>query len=313
MSMHPSITLCKFFVLITLLMSTANPALAQDLEPRRWSHLPVGLNVLGVGVANARGDILLDPVLRIEDASYRLDAIGLSYVRSFGLFGRSARFDAVAPLVDGRWEGLVDGEPAAVDRRGLADPWLRFSINLYGAPALKGKEFMQYITQHETNTNVGAGIAIIAPLGEYNAERLINLGSNQWIFRPQLGVLHQRRKWQFELTGSVFLYETNDEFFKNSVLEKDPLWFLQSHAIYTFNPSWWSSLSLGYAYGGESTINGVIKDDSARTSLIALSLGFNISRTQGLKIAYLRTRTNTSLGKDSDTLSLGWSFRWAGQ
>lgn len=310
---HPSFTLCKIFVLVALLMSAANPALAQDLEPRRWSHLPVGLNVLGVGLANARGDILFDPVLRIEDASFRLDVIGVSYVRSFGLFGRSARFDVVTPLVDGRWEGLVNGEQTAVDRRGLADPWLRFSINLYGAPALKGKEFMQYSAQHETNTTVGAGIALIAPIGEYNAERLINLGSNQWIFRPQLGVLHQRRKWQFELTGSVFLYDTNADFFMNSVLKKDPLWFLQSHAIYTINPRWWSSLSLGYAYDGESTINGVIKDDSARTSLMALSLGFNISRTQGLKFAYVRTRTNTSRGQDSDTFSLGWSFRWASQ
>lgn len=310
---HPSNTICKIFVLVALLLSVASPALAQDLEPRRWSHLPVGLNVLGMALATSSGDILFDPVLRIEDARYSLDAVAVSYVRSFGLFGRSARFDAVAPLVDGRWDGLVNGQPAEVDRRGLSDPWFRFSINLYGAPALKGKEFMQYSAEHQTNTTVGAAFAIVAPIGEYSADRLINLGSNQWIFRPQLGVLHQRRKWQFELTGSVFLYETNDEFFMNSVLEKDPLWFLQSHAIYTINPKWWSSLSVGYAYGGESTINGVIKDDSARTSLMAVGLGFNINRTQGLKFSYLRTRTNTNRGQDTDTFSLGWSIRWANQ
>ena len=283
---------------------------AQDLEPRRWSHLPVGLNSLGVGLANSSGDILFDPVLRIEDATYDLNAAGLSYVRAFGLFGRTARIDVVAPFAKGRWEGLVDGVDTVVERQGLADPWLRFSVNLYGAPALKGKEFMQYQAQHETNTTVGAGLYVIAPLGQYDQDRLINLGNNRWVFRPQLGMLHQREKWQFELTGSVFLYQTNNEFWKGSTRKQDPLWFMQSHAIYAINPQWWTSLSFGYAYGGRSTINDQTKDDEARTTLMAIGLGYNISRTQGLKIGYLRSRTNVSVGSDTDTFSLGWSFRW---
>jgi hypothetical protein len=33
------------------------------------------------------------------------------------------------------------------------------------------------------------------PTGEYFDDRLINLGTNRFMFRPQIGVQHQRRNW----------------------------------------------------------------------------------------------------------------------
>ena len=296
---------------VALLSMFSQSVFAQTLEPRRWSHLPVGLNVMGIGLATSSGNIGFDPVLLIENATYDLNASGLSYVHAFNLAGKTARIDVVAPLVKGRWEGLVNGVDTVVRRQGLADPWLRFSVNLYGAPALKGKEFAHYRASNPTNTTIGAGVSIIAPLGEYSSERLINLGNNRWVVRPQLGVLHQRQKWQFELTGSVFLYQTNKDFWKGTVREQDPLWFLQSHVIHTFNPKWWASASLGFAHGGRSTVNGAPKGDDSRTSFMAASVGFNINRAQGLKLSYLRSRTNISLGGDTDTFSVAWSLRWA--
>ncbi len=62
--------------------SLAAPVHAQDLEPRRWSQLPTGINFVGVGLAYSDGDIFLDPVLEIEDASVQLLSAGVSYVRS---------------------------------------------------------------------------------------------------------------------------------------------------------------------------------------------------------------------------------------
>lgn len=283
---------------------------AQDLEPRRWAHLPDGINVLGVGMAGLSGDILFDPVLNIEDASFDIYSLGLGYVRSFGLGGKTARIDVVAPLAMGRWEGLLDGVQTSVRRKGLVDPWVRFSINLYGAPALKGEEYKQYRARHQTYTTVGAAISVYMPLGQYSQEYLINLGKNRWTFRPQLGVLHQRDKWQFELTTSVFLHGNNNEFWKDTRLKQDPTWFVQSHAIYSFNQTWWGSISAGFVHGGRSHINGNPKSDDSRTSLMALSFGTSISRNQSLKFTYLRTRTNISVGIDSDNFLLGWSYRW---
>jgi len=298
-------------LILLLFLLHAGSTKAQDLEPRRWSHLPAGLNVIGAGLGRSSGDIFFDPVLLAEDVTFDLDVAGLSYVRSFGMFGKSARIDVLAPYASGRWEGYVDGVYTSLRRRGMADPRVRFSVNLYGAPALKGKEFLQYRAENQTNTTIGAAISVKFPLGEYTNERLINLGTNRWEIRPQLGVLHQRKKWQFELTGSVLLFQTNNDFWNDTTLKQDPMWFLQGHAIYSFKPGWWASLSAGFAHGGRSRIDGVHKSDDRRTAYTAVSLGTAIGKKQSLKLAYVTVRTNTSVGRDFDTLLLGWSYHWA--
>ena len=283
---------------------------AQDLEPRRWSHLPIGLNVVGAGTGRSEGDIFFDPVLRIEDATYELYPLGVSYVRTFELAGRSSRFDVIVPWVNGRWDGLLDGEYTSVRRHGFADPRLRFSINLSGAPPLRGKEYLQYVREHQVNTTVGAGVELVLPLGEYTSERLINLGGNRYVIRPQLGVLHQRGRWQFEVTGSVFLYQDNDEFWRGTYLEQDPLWFLQGHVIYSFKPGWWASLSSGYGHGGRARVDGVPKDNDGRTAYWSVSFGFPLPRRQAMKVALFSGDTHIRAGSNFDTLLLAWSVNW---
>ena len=123
-------------VLGALLWFLASACHAQDLEPRRWTHLPTGLNVLGIGAGRTDGDIFFDPVLLIEDATFELYGLGATYVRTFEWLGKSSRIDVTVPYANGRWEGLLDGESASRRRSGLADPRIRLSMNLYGAPPL---------------------------------------------------------------------------------------------------------------------------------------------------------------------------------
>lgn len=283
---------------------------AQDLEPRRWSHLPMGLNVVGIGTGWTDGDIYFDPVLNAKDVTYDLYSGAASYIRTFDFAGKSSRVDILVPYATARWEGLVNGEYTAIRRRGFTDPRLRFSMNLYGAPPLSGKAFMQYKQQHPVVTTIGVAVAVTLPLGDYNDQKLINLGGNRLVVRPQIGVLHQHYKWQFELTGSVFIYQDNDEFWGGNELNQDPLWFGQAHVIYTFKPGWWASLSGGFAQGGRSHVNGVPKSDDSRTRYIALSLGVPINSTQGLKFTYLASDTNISTGQDTGSILAAWSINW---
>lgn len=285
------------------LIGIVMPVQAQDLEPRRWSQLPTGVNFFGAGIGYSEGDIFLDPVLQIEDASVELSTIGISYVRSFGLFGRAARFDVSVPYGDGSWKGLLEGEPANVERQGLMDPRFRLSVLLYGGPALSPREFAE---SPRSNTVVGLGLSIKAPLGEYLDDRLINLGQNRWMIRPQLGITHTRGQWTYELTGSIFFFTDNDSFYQGTTLENDPLFALQGHVIYEFRPGLWASLSTAYGDGAEPTISGVPKDAVTENWLGALSIGIPISRRQGIKLSYARTRTQVPTGADMDTIALGY-------
>jgi hypothetical protein len=302
----------KLVLLAALFWLAAGTCMAQDLEPRRWSHLPTGLNVVGVGGGRTDGDIFFDPLLRIEDATFELYALGVSYVRTFEWLGKSSRIDLRVPYANGRWEGLLDGEYASRRRNGLADPHVRLSMNLYGAPPVSGKAFLQYRQNNPVNTTVGVALDIGVPLGQYNSEWLINLGSNRYVVRPQLGLLHQRDKWQFEVTGSLFLFQDNDEFWKGTRLEQDPLWFLQGHVIYGFKPGWWASFSGGYAYGGEAHVNDVPKNNDTRSRYLALSLGMPLSARQALKFTYVTADTHVRAGADTRSLLVAWSVNWGG-
>jgi hypothetical protein len=279
---------------------------AQELEPRRWAHVPVDTNFFGAGYVRTDGDVLFDPVLRIEDATVSINNIIATYLRSFDWSGKTARFDIRVPYQKATWEGLLDGAPAKAVREGLGDPRIRLSVNFIGAPALKGKEFRAYRASRINNTVVGAALAISLPLGQYKEDKLLNLGQNRFSIRPQIGVVHTRCSWSFELTGSVFFFSDNDEFFNGNKREQEPLFALQTHIVRNFDHGIWVSLSAGTVRAGQSSINGEEKDDVKEDSLYALSAGMIVSQTSSIKIAYAKGRTHKEVGSDADNIAVAF-------
>jgi Putative MetA-pathway of phenol degradation len=293
------------------MMTLAASCYAQDIEPRRWSHLPNGGNFAGLAYAYTEGDIFLNPVLKIEDGEFDLQTGAFKYIHAFDLFGKSTRVDLTQTYQIGTWSGLVNGVPASVDRDGWADSTLRFAVNLYGAPPLAGQEFYEYRKSVAAcETIVGAGLLLQFPTGEYFSDKLINLGSNRYTFTPQFGVVHNRGKWSMELSTSLSFYTDNDDYFNGKKHEEDPYLVGQGHLIYTFMPGLWVGASAGYGYGGESTINRVSADDLKGNIGWGLSAGFPINRQIGVKIAYIGTRTDQDTGSDTDTVSIGCAIQW---
>jgi len=52
------------------------------------------------------------------------------------------------------------------------------------------KEFASY----RQKTNVGLSLVVSAPLGEYDKPKLINLGSNRWGFKSEVGLFQGLRE-----------------------------------------------------------------------------------------------------------------------
>jgi hypothetical protein len=283
---------------------------AQDIEPRRWSHLPIGANFAGAAYAFTVGNIYLDPALRIEDVQFDLQTIGVKYIRSFELLGKSARVDLLQPYQIGHWTGKVNGVDATANREGFADTTLRFAVNLVGAPPLAGKEFAQYRAAADHETIVGLGLVMQFPTGQYDDQKLINLGGNRYTFRPQLGGTHTWNKWSAELTLAGLFFTDNEDFFYGKRLEQDPVYTADANLIYTFRPGLWVAAGVGYAVGGNTTVNGVSSDNTQSSLGWALSLGVPISRTVGVKFAYIGTRTEVDTGSDTDTLACAISVMW---
>lgn len=285
-------------------------ASAQDLEPRRWTHLPVGTDVAGASYLYTRGDVQFDPVLELADVTVESHTAITSYVRAFGLLGATGRLDLIVPLQSTRWEGRVSGTPASREVDGTGDPMVRLSVNFVGSPALSGADYVQYRVTHPVHTIIGAALVGVLPLGEYDPDRLLNLGQNRFTIRPQLGVVHLRGPWSYELTTSVDFFTDNDDFFGGNELAQDPMLAAQGHVVRSLPNDAWISVGGSYSAGGESAVNGVDKDDERRNLLAGFALGLPLGKTQGLKLAYLHGEALEDVGTDSDSLLLSWTIRF---
>ena len=160
-------SLCAAFGIITIVLTVAN-AKAQDAEPRSFANTPVGLNFLIGGYLYSEGKIAFDPSSSVTDAQFHSHTGVLAYVRSLDVGGKSAKFDVILPYSSFSAHGLVDGQPRAREMSGLGDPRFRFSINLFGAPALSEKEFANY----QQDLIIGISHASVGPAGTVRQQQI---------------------------------------------------------------------------------------------------------------------------------------------
>ncbi|HEY8240372.1 MAG TPA: transporter [Kiritimatiellia bacterium] len=299
------------FSMASILMFLVAASKAQDLEPRRWSHLPVGANFVGAAYSYTHAQITFDPVLEVDDVTLDLHTAAIRYTYSFELLDHQARVEGIVPYQDAQWEGLLQGEPATRQHTGMADPMARFAVNLVGSPPLKGPAFAEYQKAHPVQTIVGAGVSVQAPLGQYYDDKLLNIGDNRYAVRSELGAVHSHGKWSEELTGSIWCFTDNDEFYPGtSTREQEPLYVVQAHLVYTFRPGLWLSCGVANGTGGESFINDVAKNDEKDNVLMGISGSYPINRNAGIKLGYMKGETHTSTGADSDTVMTALAVSW---
>jgi hypothetical protein len=270
----------------------------------------MGVNFGGVAYVYTEADIGFDPLLELENVDMEMHTWAAKYIRPFDFFGKSARVDITQGYQDANWQGLLDGVPATASREGISDTFVRFAVNLYGSPPLKGKEFAAYRAGKDSDTIVGIGLAVRLPTGHYLDDKLLNLGGNRFVFRPQLGVSHLWGKWTTEVTADLAFFTDNDEFWDGNKLEQDPLFVMHGHIIYTFRPGLWLGASVGFDTGGTSKVNGNNKDDEKQSIGWGVSGAYPINRHLGVKLAYLNIRTQESTGVDPDSFLVSLSYMW---
>jgi hypothetical protein len=286
----------------------AAPAAAQELEPRALINAPVGVNFLLVAAGYAYGNVLLDPALPLEDGRARLGTVGVGYLRSIGVFGMAGKIGLVVPAATGYWEATFAGADTSTSRTGFGDPLLKLSVNFVGSPALTLTEFRGY----RQSTVVGASLQVAAPLGQYYPDRLVNLGSNRWSFSPRLGASQVAGRWLLEAYAGATFYTKNGDFYGGQTLTQEPLFDVQAHAIYGIRgPDFWAAGSVGYGWGGRSTIGGEPKSSIENVRFSGV-LRVPLARGHALKLAYING-VRTRLGSDFDTFQLAYQYAWGGK
>jgi hypothetical protein len=275
--------------------------MAQDVQPRVYAPAPTGLNVLTLGYAYSSGAMLFDKTIPIENVQADINSFNAAYSRSTALFGKAGRFDVAVPLVSGRWEGEVLEEMQQTSRFGMGDPSLRFALFISGAPALSPEEFSGF----QPKTIVGITMRMTLPLGQYDPEKIINLGSNRWVFSPQVGVWHVVGHFTLEAYAGVWFFTDNTAFLGDQVRSQEPLCTFQLHASYEFRGGIWIAASTRQSLGGVVTVDDGDRLDPESNNRVGLALSIPVGRRYFIKLLGT-TGVTASVGNDYDTVGLAW-------
>ena len=294
-------------LLFASLIAFGAHARAEDLEPRSYANTPVGMNFLILGYSDMDGSVTANPSAQLQDAKLDIKTTVFAFARSLDVWGRSGKFDIVLPEAHLTGSALANGEPRERNVSGLIDPRLRFSVNLYGAPALSLADFPSY----QQDVIIGASFAVTPPLGQYDSSRLVNLGNNRWSFKPELGISKRLGAVTLELSAAGTFFTDNDDFFGNRVLSQNPLYQVQTHLIYAFPNSVWASLDATYFEGGSTSINGVGNHDFQENTRYGATLALPLSRQHSLKL-FASNGAHTRTGSTYDVWGIAWQYRFGG-
>jgi len=165
---------------------------------------------------------------------------------------------------------------------GFGDPRFRFSINLFGTPALSFKEYASY----RQDLIAGASLQITAPLGQYGPSRLINLGNNRWSFKPRA--------------------RYNADFNSGHRFAQAPLYEVQGHLTYSFPSGVWVALNGTYFAGNRTTVDGVREDSMQQNTRAGLPLALPMNRHNSVKL-YASTGTSSHTGSNFNAVGLAVS------
>jgi len=300
------ILLRKLSIIIAFLLF-AGPLNAQDLEPRAISRMPIGANIVVASYGYSNGNILLDNSLQIEDLKASLNNFGVAYVRSFKLFNRLAKFDAVLPVSHAHFSGKVSDIDSSTNRFGIGDPSIRISILLAGTKPLGVTDFMN---EELKKFKFGIWTRIRAPLGQYDPDKLLNLGTNRWGFKFGMGGSYTvKKKFIIEVHLNSWVFTENPNFFGGNTFKQKPVIASQLHLTYVVNKNWWLAVSLGISGLGETIQNGEAQDDAERESRFGAAVAYRINNHHSLKLAY----TNglfTRYGADLSSILVAYQFIW---
>jgi Putative MetA-pathway of phenol degradation len=280
-------------------------ARAQDMEPRAYSVSPIDTNFLAASFANTEGSVSLDPSLPITGLQARVNTYTLGYDRTFDLFGQSASAAILLPEVHGYLSGQVMGQNESLSRTGVGDVRFRFAVNLIGGPATTLAEY----SQRQPTTTLGTSLTVVAPTGQYDADRLINIGSNRWAIKPEIGLSQPLGNWFAEGYAGAWIFTDNSDYYYGHTRGQNPIYTLQFHGGYTFRPNLWLAADATHYIGGQTSINGAANDNWQAVTRYGVTLSVPLGSAFSAKFAWSSWLTSRN-GGQYQTFGVTLQYVW---
>ena len=238
-------------------------------------------------------------------------------------------------------EGFVDGEKLSKDNSLTADisMWRYVHYGKIGAFPWSfnviipfGSQTMEKGTFRQTSTGLGDPVLvgsvwfvdrpqdhffveftgyITAPWGDYHNDQVVNLGRNQWAFKPELGIAWKPLdKLSLELLASYELYTDNDDYsVRGLTLKRDPVFSAWTHVTYDINKSLFLAGSVFWTKGGETEIDGISSNNEVETTTGMFTTGIYFAPNIQLLLQY-KHDISVENGTGTDTVQFRLGYFW---
>jgi outer membrane putative beta-barrel porin/alpha-amylase len=282
----------------------AKPAMSQELEPRSYSASPIDSNFAVLALSNSTGTVPLDPSLPLSDVRPAINTLILSFTHTFRIGDRTANWAVAVPYLGGHVSAVISGQPQAFSRYGFADFRARVGVNLLGR-ALTPAEF----ARRKRSTTLGVSVTLIMPTGTYDRTALVNIGSNRWTFKPEIGVEQPMGKWFADLSAGVWVFGENADYLGGKMLRQAPLGIFQIHAGYTFRQNQWLAVDANYYPGGATSVNGATPINSLDNSRYGLTFSQPAGSGLSAKVSWSRWLSGR-FGQRFTTIGAALQYLW---
>lgn len=294
--------------LLCLLISLTT--LGQDLDPRAYVKLPINGTVLIAGYAHSNGSVTTDPTLPFENVEAKVNSTTIGVAHTFKLAGQSAQALVVLPYSWLNGTALMNDQMQSVSRTGFADMRVRLSVLLLNGKAVTVHSY----AKDSSRTFVGASLTVVVPTGQYFSNKIVNIGTSRWSFKPEIAFTQKfTKRWMIDLYSGIWFFTANNSFYPGGLKRtQDPLATFQAHLSYNITPRAWAAFNSTFYAGGQSKVDNVIKDDRQSNVRLSATLAVPIGNRSVLKFAY-SSGAIVRVGADFHTISVGWSSTWFGK
>ena len=289
---------------LALVLLAVRSVAGQELEPRAYSPSPSGTTFVVVSTTRSVGGVFTDPSTPLTDVEAEVGILGLAMGHVFALIGKSAIVLGLVPITWGEATGSIGEDRRQASRRGLADPRIKFSMILSGSPPMTPAEF----ARRPRRPIVGSSLTVVPPIGQYDSTKLVNLGSNRWSFKPEVGVSLPAGRWTVDAYAGVWFFTDNDAYYPGrSRRHQDSVFAVQGHVSYTLGRRAWAAVNATWYTGGQLSVDGAKAADPYRNTRLGATVAIPLGTRQSLKVAY-SAGAATRIGADFRTLSGAWQL-----
>ena len=232
---------------------------------------------------------------------------------ALNILGGSANVDIDTNFAPSQFlpSGVTPGASFNQSATGFGDPTVQLDVNLFGTPPLISTvDLLNY----EPTWTIDAAVMLAAPIGQYDNDRLINMGQNRFFGRFALpmkyhfGAFAPGYMSSIELTPSVWLFDQNDDFLGRT-LENDPLWQLEGHVTHDFTRSFSGSLDMLYRRGFQSEIDGVEVGGELEVGNLGFTLNYQVTDNLAMRAGYSSNLFGDD-GLDNSVVRLQLVYGW---